>query len=145
MLCFVSRASCNNKLVDFNLLTVSLYILSTRVGKIHAHTSLVHVHSSVFCMYLPTDFEWPLLVACWLPLGMLHSKAQVTRLPLLRYAKTLARLSYTKNSNVTNVCVSKSRTPISGQCSFKKKCEGYSRKYSKVSVQFLVSVLLKKV
>jgi hypothetical protein len=32
--------------VDFNLLAVLLYILSTRVGKLHAYVLLIHVHSS---------------------------------------------------------------------------------------------------
>jgi hypothetical protein len=45
MLRFCGGASCNKIIVDFNLLAVLLYILSTRVRKICAHVFLVHVYS----------------------------------------------------------------------------------------------------
>jgi len=42
--------SSEKNIVDFNLLAVLLYILSTRVGKICAHAFLIHVHSHTFNM-----------------------------------------------------------------------------------------------
>jgi hypothetical protein len=45
VICFCGRASCNKKIFDFNLLTVVLSILSARVGEVHAHTFLIHIHS----------------------------------------------------------------------------------------------------
>jgi hypothetical protein len=63
--CFVSAAvhPVTRKQLT-NLLAVLLYVLSTRVGKIHAHASLIHVHSSGFLMHsflltLNDPFWWP--------------------------------------------------------------------------------------
>jgi hypothetical protein len=50
MLCFRGLASCSKKVVDCKLLAVLLYIFSIRVGEIHAHTFLIHVHSTFFIM-----------------------------------------------------------------------------------------------
>jgi hypothetical protein len=46
--CFRACASWSNKITDFDLLAVLLYLLSTRVGEICAHTSLIYLHSSSF-------------------------------------------------------------------------------------------------
>jgi hypothetical protein len=48
MLCLCDHVSCNKKIINFKLLAVLLKIFYTRVGKICAHTFLIHVHSSSF-------------------------------------------------------------------------------------------------
>jgi hypothetical protein len=102
MLCFHGHASCNKKIVDFELLHVLLYTFSTRVDEIYAHVFLIHVQSTSFIMHslsltmydrkrIPvmhmfgdngynTSSCWYdlchtlcLLVAYWLCLGMLSS------------------------------------------------------------------------
>jgi hypothetical protein len=45
------HASCHKKIVDFNLLALLLYILSTSVREMSAHTFLIHVHTSSFIMH----------------------------------------------------------------------------------------------
>jgi hypothetical protein len=47
-LCFRACVSWSNKTVDFDLLAVLLYHLSSRVGEVCARTSLIYVHSSSF-------------------------------------------------------------------------------------------------
>jgi hypothetical protein len=49
--------SCDKKIVNFHLLAVLLYILSTIVGKIHVQAFLIHVHSSSFITRSFTDHE----------------------------------------------------------------------------------------
>jgi hypothetical protein len=50
---FWGRASCNKTIVDFNLLAVLLYILSTRVGEIRAHVVLVHKRTVALLLGIP--------------------------------------------------------------------------------------------
>jgi hypothetical protein len=59
MHCFHCRVSCKDKIVDFNLLAILLYILPTRVGKICAYAFLIHVHSSSFirCSFSQTMYD----------------------------------------------------------------------------------------
>jgi hypothetical protein len=105
MLCFCSRVSCNKKIVDFNVLAVLLYILSTRVGDIHAHMFLIPVHSSFFIIHnfslTMKDHKRVLFVVMFgdngykaqhtMPSGDL---LQLTALASLGYGKPVGRSSY---------------------------------------------------
>jgi hypothetical protein len=53
-LCFRACSSWSNKAVDFDLLAVLLYLLSTRVGEMRARTSLIYVHS---CSFIARSFS----------------------------------------------------------------------------------------
>jgi hypothetical protein len=52
MLCFHGCVSCNKKVVNFKLLAVLLYSLSTTVGKIHAQTFLIHTYITSHSLWM---------------------------------------------------------------------------------------------
>jgi hypothetical protein len=53
-LCFRACASWSNKIIDFDLLAVLLYLFPTRVGEICARTSIINVNS---CSFIARSFS----------------------------------------------------------------------------------------
>jgi hypothetical protein len=104
---------------DLNLLAALLYILSTRVSKIHAHAFLICIAS-----------HWPWMIAdtsYWLQWDTLCLQAEVTHLRLIRYAKKVCDHHIAKDSNVSARI---SHAPQFLAAVSQKKCTGNSRKYS---------------